>query len=599
MAPQLPRTTIQNKNASFSVTAADAGHLFNCDPTSGDIVATLLSAATATNGFRAGLRHVGTGNEIIIAAAAGEAINGKTSLALSGRYEAVWLVSDGTNWHIDGHARGFMTGALPLLKIADRLTSPPVSPNPGARYILNGTGTGDWSAFSQHDVLEANGQGGWIRYTPAEGWFAFVEDENLYTALIGTAWADQTGMSVPAASALKTANFREQQSDGVSGGTNIAGAWTARALNTIVENSIGGASLGAATITLPAGEYLLFARAQFGEVDSVRLRIKSTTTSTQLLGEPVYLNSSDGVRGVVGVSGRLSLAVAESFTLQYWATTARSTTGLGTANGDAEPEVYATVQVIDLTSLQGPAGPQGAQGPEGFAGLKFVFSNATDTASDPGIGLLRLNNANLALATQIAVDDQTATAGNPNVEDTVLSWLAGTSTVKSRIKLSKQGAAENFAIYDVTGGSNQAGFTQLAVTYVDHAGAFANADPLAVEVRPQGRQGRYRGDRSRRRDGCDRQYRRDRTQCRARLSMEHSNLRRSRRRQAARQQRHDRLHHPDQYLRNQPAIGQSGRLHRDLRQLDDHDGARRHPHPRCEQPRCQLDGIPDQCRDHR
>src|SRR5262245_31027707 len=197
VTPQLPRTTIQSKGASFSVAGADAGHLFNCDPTAGDIIATLLSAATATNGFRVGLRHVGTGNEVIIAAAPGQAINGKTSLALTARYEALWLVSDGSNWHIDGHARGFMTGALPLLKIADRLTSPPVSPNPGARYILNGAGTGDWSAFGQHDVLEANGQGGWIRYTPAEWWFVYVEDENLYAAFIGTAWADQTGMSAP------------------------------------------------------------------------------------------------------------------------------------------------------------------------------------------------------------------------------------------------------------------------------------------------------------------------------------------------------------------------------------------------------------------
>jgi hypothetical protein len=65
-----------------------------------------------------------------------------------------------------------------VIVVNSRISSAPSSPTAGARYIINGTPTGVWStlSFAQHDVVESDGNGSWFRYTPTEGWLAYVED---------------------------------------------------------------------------------------------------------------------------------------------------------------------------------------------------------------------------------------------------------------------------------------------------------------------------------------------------------------------------------------------------------------------------------------
>ena len=98
-------------------------------------------------------------------------------------------------------------------------TTPLLDSDPSENtYIINGTPTGVWStlSFAQHDVVESDGNGSWFRYTPTEGWLAYIEDENLYSAFIGTAWADQTGMSTPSTSTLKMGIWLDQRADGTA-----------------------------------------------------------------------------------------------------------------------------------------------------------------------------------------------------------------------------------------------------------------------------------------------------------------------------------------------------------------------------------------------
>lgn len=68
------------------------------------------------------------------------------------------------------------------------LTTSPVSPATGQRYIIAGTG-GDWSAGTINDVAEYNGIT-WDFYTPIEGWTLWVTDENIWYVHNGSAWVD-------------------------------------------------------------------------------------------------------------------------------------------------------------------------------------------------------------------------------------------------------------------------------------------------------------------------------------------------------------------------------------------------------------------------
>lgn len=77
--------------------------------------------------------------------------------------------------------------ALVQISVADRdLATPPGSPAEGDRYIVAAGATGAWAG---HDGKIAAWQdAAWMLYAPAEGWIAWVADENALLAFDGAAW---------------------------------------------------------------------------------------------------------------------------------------------------------------------------------------------------------------------------------------------------------------------------------------------------------------------------------------------------------------------------------------------------------------------------
>lgn len=115
-------------------------------------------------------------------------------------------------------------------------------------------------------------------------------------------------------------------------------------------------------------------------------------------------------------------------------------------------------------------------------GYVFTFDSSTSMA-DPGTGDIRLNNATLSSVTAAAVDDLSALTGNPDVSAVVLSWDDSTQTTnKGTLLIKKASAPQNFAVYRISGAStDNSGWTQLALTYLAHAGSFTAGDLLVVE----------------------------------------------------------------------------------------------------------------------
>lgn len=130
------------------------------------------------------------------------------------------------------------------------------------------------------------------------------------------------------------------------------------------------------------------------------------------------------------------------------------------------------------------AGTDGADGTT--AGLTFNFDSSTSMA-DPGAGDFRLNNATLASVTAAAVDDQSAASGNPDVSAIVLSWDDATSSVRGYLTIKSVAAPQNFAVYSITGAStDNAGWTQLALTHIASSGSFTNGAPCSLEFQRTG-----------------------------------------------------------------------------------------------------------------
>ena len=143
-------------------------------------------------------------------------------------------------------------------------------------------------------------------------------------------------------------------------------------------------------------------------------------------------------------------------------------------------------------SASGPTGAAGADGADGAdgvnAGLYFTFSTTTAMA-DPGAGIVRFNNATPASVTAIAIDDTSADAGNPDISAEIVSWDDSTATIKGRLILRDTGSPQNFHIYSLSGLTDNAGWSELAVTHIAGSGTFADADSLSLEFQRTGNNG--------------------------------------------------------------------------------------------------------------
>ena len=135
------------------------------------------------------------------------------------------------------------------------------------------------------------------------------------------------------------------------------------------------------------------------------------------------------------------------------------------------------------------SGPEGDPGTDGSsAGLYFAFSTTT-TMADPGDGIVRFNNATPASVTAIAIDDTSADSGNPDISAEIISWDDSTAAIKGRLIFREIGSPQNFYIYSLTGLTDNAGWSELAVTHVAGNGTFADADNLSVEFQRTGNNG--------------------------------------------------------------------------------------------------------------
>ncbi|MCH9751068.1 MAG: hypothetical protein K0U61_02515, partial [Alphaproteobacteria bacterium] len=182
--------------------------------------------------------------------------------------------------------------------------------------------------------------------------------------------------------------------------------------------------------------------------------VESNTPSNFALFQITSVTTASGYRklGVTYLTGNGSFSASDGLSLNF------SRTGdVGTAGGDGVS-----------------------------AGVSYTFSTDTTTTTDPGTGNLELNNATLASVTEIALDDNSAATGNPDIS----AWLAtlddSTSTTKGQLFIKKNSAPQNFAIYEIASITDATTHYRVTVTHVDSAGSFSASDALSVQFYPRG-----------------------------------------------------------------------------------------------------------------
>lgn len=135
-------------------------------------------------------------------------------------------------------------------------------------------------------------------------------------------------------------HVREQQTSGTNAGTSAANGTQTRVFNTIVVNTIAGASLASNTVTLPAGTYQVLARIpSYGAVsNSANLFNSSDSTVTLISG-----SSSQGSTASdnIFIMGFFTIAATKNFTIVQWTLSSQVNFGLGAAGSlPGQLEVY-------------------------------------------------------------------------------------------------------------------------------------------------------------------------------------------------------------------------------------------------------------------
>lgn len=136
-------------------------------------------------------------------------------------------------------------------------------------------------------------------------------------------------------------HVRDEKASGTAGGSSVAGNQI-RTLNTVVTNTITGASLASNEITLPAGTYRITAIAPcfVGSRNRIRL-LNVTDTTVAILG----IASNAANPEAAHLFGRITITSAKAFNITHYQETASATNGLGVATSDTFVEVYASVMI--------------------------------------------------------------------------------------------------------------------------------------------------------------------------------------------------------------------------------------------------------------
>ena len=180
---------------------------------------------------------------------------------------------------------------------------------------------------------------------------AFKLNVNGNTNVAGTitiAPATAAAHAVQLAQLDQILHVRDEKPAGTDGGSSIAGS-RGRTLNTVVRNTIAGASLAGNQITLPAGKYTINARAPAINSYSHRIRLVNVTDAVVLLmGSSEHTSGASGVSTNSVIVGTFILTAQKVLDITHYIYNAIATLGLGVATSDTFVEVYTEVFITKI-----------------------------------------------------------------------------------------------------------------------------------------------------------------------------------------------------------------------------------------------------------
>ena len=131
--------------------------------------------------------------------------------------------------------------------------------------------------------------------------------------------------------------------------------------------------------------------------------------------------------------------------------------------------------------------------PAGGDSAQFTYSTTT-TDSDPGSGIIRFSSTTLSSATAAYIDDLETNGTDVSAWLQSFDDVTGNATNRGRIRVSKANTLDVWHVWKISGAVTDAtGYTKLALTYIDGAGALADEDKVFLSFTASGEDGAIPG----------------------------------------------------------------------------------------------------------
>lgn len=140
----------------------------------------------------------------------------------------------------------------------------------------------------------------------------------------------------------------DQKTAGTTAGTQSGGSYIARTLNTVKTNTITGASVAANQITLPAGEYSIFASVPGYNCSNHKTLLYNVTDAADIIyGTSEQAGSSDATQSRSWLRGRFTLTGTKVLEIRQRIGTGNAN-ALGNAANDGTVEIYTDVEITKI-----------------------------------------------------------------------------------------------------------------------------------------------------------------------------------------------------------------------------------------------------------
>jgi hypothetical protein len=354
---------------------------------------------------------------------------------------------------------------------------------PAGAGIAEGGQTGQVLAKRSNDDYDTE----WIDIvgsTGAVGGFVAIQDEG-----------------VEITSATSTINFVGEGVEATSSGTTVTVEITATPLEPATTSTIGGIIIGHGLYTTTGTAVL-----------NVAYSYNSDTPPPNPREGDFWWDTVSG-RGYIRYSG-LWVEYSPQIQPAPGATGPDGATGATGPKGDQGDPGGATgpqgsTGATGLTGATGPIGPQGATGATGeqgatgagatgatgaqgatgltgatgapgvFGGITLEYRFGADlTDTDPGVGIIKFNNAVLSSATELYIDDQNV--GGIDVQSFLRTIDDSTSPLKGHFRLSNKTNSNDFAFFTINSIVEETGYFRISCNYVDGAVSFSDNEEVII-----------------------------------------------------------------------------------------------------------------------